>query len=348
MTAVKIRSEGRRRSTPVGVRGRLVNTLRKIVKTMLVVLLVAAVAALAIAYVTFRRDMGAARAKLAHIPSQVYSSKYGDIEYVLVGHGPTVLISHGVTGGVDQGMALAGKFAMFDAGYRFLYVSRFGYLRSSMPSRPSARLQAAAFEELLDHLGIGKVFVFGNSAGGPSAMWFAVDYPQRTKGLILQSSAVPGVKVASTPPLVFESNFVYWLAVKAMPGMLLNMFEPKSLSLARGERDFVVRNVFQAGLPISERSEGILFDNRVSTPSVVEIPFEMIKAPTLILHAVDDPAPPIEGAREVARRIPNSRLVELDGGHLMLRRADTVRRAIGDFTAGNDERHLLPPLVETE
>ena len=61
------------------------------------------------------RDVTAARNRLADIPSEVYSSTYGEIEYHLDGDGPVVLVSHGVTGGIDQGMFLANNF--FDAGY---------------------------------------------------------------------------------------------------------------------------------------------------------------------------------------------------------------------------------------
>jgi pimeloyl-ACP methyl ester carboxylesterase len=104
------------------------------------------------------------------------------MEYRLAGEGPTVLVSHGVNGGLDHGMRLtkSGSVAVLGAGYRFLYVSRFGYLRSALPKQATARLQAAAYQELLDHLGIDQVYLFGNSAGGPSTMWFAIDYPERT------------------------------------------------------------------------------------------------------------------------------------------------------------------------
>ena len=103
------------------------------------------------------RDIATARNRLAGIPSEVYSSHYGEIEYHLVGAGPVVLMSHGVTGGIDQGMFLANNF--FGTDHRFLYVSRFGYLKSSVPENASARLQAAAYKDLLDHLGIDQVFL---------------------------------------------------------------------------------------------------------------------------------------------------------------------------------------------
>jgi alpha/beta hydrolase fold len=148
--------------------------------------------ALTVAWVLFRQDMADARARLGAQPTQLYKSRYGEIQYQVVGSGPTVLVSHGVTGGVDQAESLITQWRMLPNEYRFIYVSRFGYLESSVPEGASTRLQAAAYRELLDHLGIDRVFIAGNSAGGPSAMWFAIQYPERTNGLILVSSAVPG------------------------------------------------------------------------------------------------------------------------------------------------------------
>ncbi|WIM73292.1 alpha/beta hydrolase [Corynebacterium suedekumii] len=55
----------------------------------------------------------------------------------------------------------------------------------------SPREQAAAFVELLDALEIDRAYVLGTSAGGTAAIRFALDYPNRTRGLILYCSAPP-------------------------------------------------------------------------------------------------------------------------------------------------------------
>lgn len=284
---------------------------------------------------SFWKDLAAARSRIASIPSAICESSLGDIEYCVEGTGPTVLVSHGVTGGIDQGMSFVRDFRILPPACHFLYVSRFGYLRSTLPPAASPRLQAAAYRELLDHLGLDRVFVLGNSAGGPSAMWFAIDFPQRTKGLILVSTAVPGARVATAPRAVFKYDPVYWLAVRFAPNALMRLFVPSSLlpRLTESERTLVMESAFKAALPISRRSDGVFFDNDVSTPSVGGIPFEQITTPTLIVHAVDDPAPPIAGARAMAARIPHSELLALDGGHLLLRRAQDVRQAVDAFIA---------------
>ncbi len=289
-----------------------------------------------VAFISFRQDLSAARARLAAIPTEVYSSQYGDIEYRLVGSGPTVLVVHGVTGGIDQGQFLVNQFVPSGESCRLLYVSRFGYVNSSLPAEPSARLQAAAYKDLLDHLGIDRVVAFGNSAGGPSTIWFAIDYPERTRGLMLLSSAAPfsGPPPAVPPRLVFASDFLYWTVVKVAPDALIGLLLPKELqsNLTSEERASIIRDVYMASLPTSERTDGIMFDNTISTPSVNNIPFEQVTVPTLILQAMDDPREK-EGGTELGRRIAGSRLVGLTGGHFLLRQEETIRAAIGAFMA---------------
>ena len=276
------------------------------------------------------RDISAARNRLADIPSEVYSSTYGEIEYHLDGDGPVVLVSHGVTGGIDQGIFLAKNF--FGTDHRFLYVSRFGYLKSSLPEDASARLQAAAYKDLLDHLGIEQVFLFGNSAGGPSVMWFAIDYPERTKGLILHSSAGPGPNDEFPPNLLFRFNLPYWAAIKAAPNMILGFLLPDEIrsTMSDEEKSSIINDVFMASLPITERTKGVIFDNGVSTPSVNDIPLEQITAPTLILQAEDDPREK-EAGQAMAERIPENDFVGLTGGHLLLRQDERVRTEIAAF-----------------
>lgn len=318
---------------PAAERAPRKGSIRRLMPKILGVVGALLLAAFAFAFLGFRRDLDAARDRLAGIQTEVFASPYGDIEYRLEGDGPTVLVSHGVNGGLDHGMRLTHQWGVFGDGYRFLYVSRFGYLQSSLPEDASARLQAAAYAALLDHLGIDRVFVFGNSAGGPSAMWFAVDHPERTQGLILHSSAVPGPVPETMPKLLAEHDVLYWAAIKAAPGTVLGLLLPDEISatLTKEEEDFLIENALEASLPISARTDGIVFDNVVSTPSVNGVPFEKIRVPTLILAPVDDES--AEGGRELARRIAGSEYVGLTGGHFLLRQEERLLAEIAGFVA---------------
>ncbi|MDI6909241.1 alpha/beta hydrolase [Nocardioides sp.] len=287
--------------------------------------------------VMFRHDMGEARARLAAQPTEIFTSSYGDIQYRVTGDGPPVLVVHGITGGIDQAEAIVTQWRNLRPDYRFIYVSRFGYLQSAMPHDATVRMQAAAYRELLDNLGIDRVFVVGNSAGGPSAMWFAIDFPERINGLILISSAVPGPVPGPIPPLVAGHDFIYWAAVKAAPERLLGMLMPKSVieSMSAEQKAFAIEHAFVDSLPISERTDGILFDNDVTNPGVNDVPFERVTTPTLIFQAVDDPREHA-GGLELARRIPNSQFIGLTGGHLLTGHATHIRTTNAEFIA----RHM--------
>jgi pimeloyl-ACP methyl ester carboxylesterase len=312
-------------------RGRRIKRVVLIVVGVLGSILLAVVV---VGFVLLRQDLREARSRLASIPTTIHKSQYGDIQYRIVGSGPTVLVSHGITGGVDQAEYLVTRWRNLDDRYRFLYLSRFGYLESSLPEGATPRLQAAAYKDLLDHLGIDRVIVVGNSAGGASAMWFAIDYPERTNGLILISSAVPGPQPEPIPKLVREHDFIYWSAIKLAPDMLMGLFLPKEVraTMTDEEKDFILENAFMAGLPISERTDGVAFDNEQSNPGVSEIPFERIETPTLIFQAIDDPRE-FRGGREMARRIPNNEFIGLTGGHVLLRHEDEIRAATAEFIA---------------
>ncbi|HAX93270.1 MAG TPA: hypothetical protein DCY25_04855 [Bacteroidales bacterium] len=291
---------------------------------------------LAVVMIKYSRDLSAAKAAVDRIGSQVFNSSFGDMEYLLEGEGPVVLVSHGITGGIDQGKWITSTLG---GGCRYLYVSRFGYLRSAMPDDPSPAKQAAAYVELLDHLGIDSVFVIGNSAGGSSLYHFAHDYPGRCRGMILQSSVVPG----DTKPLpprflmkaVFGSDFIYWSSVRLFGKSMSGMFIPKEvfISLSEEERKTMISSMYLSSLPISARTKGILFDMYVSNLAIDEtFPFEEISVPSLVIHAKDDPAPPYSGAVMVSERIPGCRLVSIEtGGHLMIGHDEEIRNAIREF-----------------
>jgi pimeloyl-ACP methyl ester carboxylesterase len=292
-----------------------------------------AVVVFAVVFPGYKKDLAAARENIGRLQTQIFPWKHGDMEYRLAGEGPIVLISHGVTGGVDQGIGLARMY--LGEGYRCLYVSRFGYLKSAMPGSPSVKLQAEAYKDLLGFLGIERAFILGNSAGGTSAIQFALDYPEKCQGLILISSNVPGNKAGAPPKAVFRSDFLYWGAIRLAGRAMMAMFIPKPIirSLSGPEKRKLIDDLYVSAMPISRRTKGILFDLEVSNPAINgDIPFENIAAPALIIHAVDDPAPPIAGARLIAGRIPNGELAAFEtGGHLILNHDGEIKEKIRAF-----------------
>jgi pimeloyl-ACP methyl ester carboxylesterase len=284
-----------------------------------------------IVFSKFKKSLSQSYDRLQNIPSTVYDSKHGKVEYLLRGKGPTILVSHGITGGIDQGIGMSKDF--FSEGYRFLFISRFGYLKSSIPDNASPQLQAEVYKELLDYLGIQNTFIFGNSAGATSAIHFAMKYSQECKGLILLSSNAPLDKSSSYPPkFVFKSNFLYWFVMKLFGKSMLGMFVPKNVlkNIPKQKIKQIIDAIYFSALPITQRTKGILFDLFVSNPSINdELPFNDITSPVLIINSIDDPATLIEGARTLARKIRTSDLLTFDtGGHLTLGHEKEIKKFI--------------------
>ncbi len=272
--------------------------------------------------------------RINKIKSQVYKSKFGNIEHLIEGEGTPILILHGVSGGIDQGIGLSNSF--LSRRYRFVFISRFGYLKSEIPENPSVEKQADAYKELLDYLKINNAIIYANSAGSTSALQLAIKYPQVCNGLILQSANAPLGYTPGTPPkFIFKSNFLYWFFLKLFGKMMFSMFLPKSIhkELSKEEKNELMEGVFFSVLPVTERTRGILFDTFVSNPTIEEdIAFEKIKTPTLILNAIDDPATKISGARTLAEKIKDSKLVEFKtGGHLLHNQDEKVKKEIDKF-----------------
>lgn len=134
----------------------------------------------------FDRDITSARAR-ALKGGVMLVTKCGPIEYQETGVGVPLLAVHGSGGGRDQGMAFAARLA--SAGIRVIAMSRFGYLRTSMPADASAAAQADAHVCLLDALGINRAAVMGGL--GRCAISAADGYtPSRTGERVDPAGAV--------------------------------------------------------------------------------------------------------------------------------------------------------------
>ena len=126
--------------------------------------------------------------RLSSYDTKSLDCSYGKMTYIDEGEGEVILSIHGIFGGYDQAYDTCRVFA---DQYRIIAPSRFGYLYSDIKGEGRPKEQKEAYLELLDEKRIDKVFLLATSAGGSVAFRFALDYPERTKGLILFSSSLP-------------------------------------------------------------------------------------------------------------------------------------------------------------
>lgn len=273
--------------------------------------------------------------------SKVIPSPYGEIEFSEGGSGPDVLVIHGSGGGYDQGELLAQ--ATVGGKFHWIAPSRFGYLRSTFHDGATFEDQARAYAYLLDQLGIKKVAVVALSHGGPSALLFAMFYPERVSSLTLVSCGVASSNETAqldanqkgdTLTAIYKYDPLYWAVTKIFRSQFLQLLGASDAVIAslNPEQKELVDRVVDYMNPVSLRSAGVFFDNRAKMPNER---IAAIKAPTLIFHATDDALQLYRNAQFAEATISGSRLVSFQrGGHLLL--------AVEEPTIKNQtEKHIL-------
>lgn len=246
--------------------------------------------------------------------SQIIDTPLGPIEYDTAGHGPAVLTLHGGGGGYDQSLL----FSYPRWGFQFIAVSRPGYLRTPIESGPSFEEQADLYAAMLDEMGIDKVCVYGMSAGGPSAIQFALRHPKRCWGLVLLSAInAPLPDLPSNVELIRKlapyGDFPIWAIINS-PFALDGMGEPtKSQVSSDPEKTAFIKAMMKTIYPMSVRNEG-LFNDLHKIQALENLPLEDIKTPTLVMHGDSDKVVPYTQGVSSAERIPGAELVTLENG----------------------------------
>jgi pimeloyl-ACP methyl ester carboxylesterase len=292
-----------------------------------IVAAIAVVVVSASAYLAYRLDLRRAHERIA-AGSHIGETPCGPVEYETAGDGgPAVLAIHGAGGGYDQGLDLAD--VLIQRGFRVVAPSRFGYLGTPLPVDPSAEAQADAYACLLDALRIPHAVVIGASAGGPSAMQFALRHPRRVDALILLvPAAYPAAAATRLSPVtqrmtnaMLRSDFLFWLAmrvahrplIRVVLGTPLEVYEQASAA-DRGRLELLLDHM----LPISSRRQGLVQDAAIVS-ALPRYDLERIATPTLIVSAKDDGYRTYEGAHYSAEHIPGARFLGYEhGGHLLV------------------------------
>lgn len=278
--------------------------------------------------------------------SKVIPSPYGDIEFLEGGSGLPVLVIHGSGGGFDQGELIAK--AILGSNFHWIAPSRFGYLRSTFHDGATFDEQAHAYARLLDHLGIRKAAVVALSHGGPSALLFAVLYPERVSSLTLLSCGVASSTDAeqatanqkgSALTTIFRYDLLYWGVSTLMRRQLMGLMGASDEVMAKltPEQRRLMDDVIDDMNPVAPRSAGVTFDNTAAMPNDR---IAAITAPALIIHATDDSLQLYRNAEFAAATIPGARLkAYASGGHLLIAvEQDEIRRETQQFIRANSER----------
>ena len=182
---------------------------------------------------------------------------------------------------------------------------------------------------VMDAAGSESAVLFGYSEGGPMAILFAATYPERVHALVLHDVFAKRLRSADYPwaPTMKERVALAdelareWGWEANMRRMCPNADE----ALARwwGERG-------RAAASPGAARELVLINSQID----VRHALPAVHVPTLVLHTVDNAIVRLEEARYIASRIPDAKLVELDGvDHFVAMDADRILDEVESFLA---------------
>ena len=271
---------------------------------------------LIISCTTYSKIINESYQRLEAYNVKTLDTEYGTMSYVDEGFGEAIIASHGIFGGYDQGYQ--NLYDIFGENYRKIAVSRFGYPGSDLPDEPTPDNQANVFLKLIDELKIDKVFIIALSAGGSAGIKFALNNPDRVKGLILLSSNVPSIPMTkkevgmSGPPKLILNDRIMLFSIRNFKGIYYSMFGSKN----------VPNKVFDNMLPAKPRKTGIIIDTEITNIDMAvnfnNYPVENLSIPILVIGAKDDPMAKYESTVYFLKRVNAELMIFPDGGHLII------------------------------
>ncbi|MFZ0227226.1 MAG: alpha/beta hydrolase, partial [Mycobacterium sp.] len=240
----------------------------------------------------------------------------GNLAYQVVGDGPTDLVivpgwfSHVDLLWGDPGWAsFVGELASFA---RVILYDKLGTgLSDPVDGVPTLESRADDLRAVLDAAGSNRAALFGFSEGGAISVLFAASYPDRVRALVLYGAFAAGsVDDDGSPGRAKWIEHVTGLRTSIDhwgEGRTVDWAAPSVSRSALYRR--AVGVLERAGM--SPRMALIAWQAGITQVDVRDI-LGSVRVPTLVLHRRDEVVP-VEYGRELAAKIPEARLVELDG-----------------------------------
>ncbi len=181
---------------------------------------------------------------------------------------------------------------------------------------------------LMDALGIDRALIQGTSWGGVLALRFALDFPEKTRALIVDSSSAEVNERAA-------QNWITRGEIMLKGGPEAARSAPSGLTDAGARTDTPVRQV-PPGPPPDPRA---YYETCKAIASLLESPMTpelaRLDVPTLAIVGENDQVAGVGGTVKLSRVIPGARLVIVkDCGHGVIGQApDVFREALEELAA---------------
>lgn len=227
------------------------------------------------------------------------------IAYATLGQGPPLILIPALTSHIEvlwEDPSFRAFYEALAAHFTLIRYDRYGCGLSDR-NRTDFRWQVDVqiLGEIIEHLGLRRVALYGPSAGGTIAIRFALAQPERVSHLLLW-----GVSWQDEPNAVQAAvNQMIRAEWRIGANTFADLLLPAAHPDARKAFARVIREAATPEMMVGLRESGSARGLAALLPD--------LRVPTLVLARRDDQVSPLESACELVRHIPNACLATLDG-----------------------------------
>jgi 3-oxoadipate enol-lactonase len=241
------------------------------------------------------------------------------------GNAAPLLLSHCLGASADL---WASQLDAFNEHFRVIRYDTRGHGQSDAPAGPYSldRLGRDALA-VLDAAGAPRAHVCGISIGGMTALWLAINAPDRVDRIVAANTAA---RIGTTDLWDMRINQARADGLASLaPGSMTRWFT-ESFRGAHAETVSRFQRTMSSG-----SVEGYVGCARALQEADLRDRIGEIAAPTLVITGTHDPSTPPDDGKWLAQHIENSRLLELPTAHLSnVDQPETFTRAVIDFLSG--------------
>jgi len=256
--------------------------------------------------------------------------------YEIHGEGEPLIMILGMANSLDT---VRDQIPYFESEFQFILYDSRGTGRTDAPDIPyTPKMMADDVAGLLDAINIEATHVRGVSLGGVMAQYFTLSYPERVISLILSGTSFGGPNVIRNADASQSVQAVFDLSLTQEQRVRKAMEINVTSEYAEKNPEFIEERVKSSleypRSPVGAKRFGELANIYDNYDRLKEI-----KVPTLIIHGDADQVSPVENARIMAERIPNTELVIFNNtGHLLVEAGDERYRVMVDFLRRHSQK----------
>jgi len=254
------------------------------------------------------------------------------IAYAVQGEGPVdVLIAPGIISHLNIMSHMPAFRDSMQSFCEFARVATFDKrgqgLSDSCVRVPDLDERVHDIEAVLDAAGMERVVLYGVSEGGPMCIKFAVEHPDRVRGLILLGTAARWLQDEGFPAGI-EERAMDGITRNWGKGTLRDVFFP---SIPREVMDEATYRGFEQLVATRQSIEQLVtFMKKLDVTALLP----QVRVPTLVIHFAGDLAVPMRLGRAVAEGIPGAEFLQVPGiDHADLSQSPEAVARIREFCA---------------